>query len=447
MKYLRKLRLLVSGLLFFLLVLIVMNLASIRERISDLDTGSQTGPIWYITGIELDLLQLELTLNAYTNGRASPSDVNLRFDILWSRLEGVQKGDTARKLAEYQIDTRPIEGLLTLFRSNEELILNLPQQLLSSTDVRIFMVKIGAYKPQMRNLSLDVLRDSSKESQNSRENLSIINSQNAFLISLVLGVLLVLVLLQIFDNLQTRRALREKERLLTDATAANLAKSQFISVMNHELRTPLTSIRGAISLLNAGAAGEFSEKGKKLLDMAQRNSEHLTSLVEDILDIEKLAAGQFDIYLETLDIVALIEEDMSSFISYGKSYGVTTTLESEAGISKVEVDPKRMRQVILNLVSNAIKFSGSSDVVRIGIKQSAGSVIISVSDSGIGIPEASLNNIFDPFFQVDASDTRNIGGTGLGLNITKSFLKAMGCKISVESTLGKGTTFLVTIPV
>lgn len=443
---LRKLRLLVLGSLFVLLALMVFSLTSVRERISGLEGGNPTGPIWFVTGIEYDLLQLELALNNYTLGRSGPEDVNRRFDILWSRLIVIQKGETADKLDQYQVDRDVLGRLFTVIQANDNLIVNLPQQNAPNSDVRRFLDEITSYNSDLRNLSLDVLQASSEMSKTRREDLSAISTQNSILTGLVVAAFVVLAAMQILETAQTKRALKEKERLLQDATAATDAKSQFISVMNHELRTPLTSIRGAVTLLNAGAAGTFPEKAKKLLDMVQKNSEQLSLLIEDILEIENLTAGRIDLRTEVVDLGALIAGEMSNFQAYAKASDITVTLTSAEGIAPVKVDTKRMRQVLSNLVYNAVKFSKPGSTVGVDLTQTDGDVVIAVSDTGIGIPNDTLPKIFDSFYQVDSSDSRNKGGTGLGLSIVKNLIQAMDGAVSVTSHVGRGTTFYVVLP-
>lgn len=446
MNVLRRIRWLVFGSLVLSLVFIALSVVSMRERIVNLDTMTHTGPVWFMTGIEFDVLQLQLALDAYASGRVSPVDVNRQFDILWSRLVTVSEGAIANKLSEYQIDTSTLDRLLALLQSEEALIVNLPEQPFSLVDVRNFQSQIGDFNAELRTLSLDVLDGSSHEAKRWRDDLVVVNKQNTVLIGFVVVTFLILAILLIVENFQTREALKEKEKLLRDATAANVAKSQFISVMNHELRTPLTSIRGAVTLLNAGAAGDVSEKERRLLDLAQRNCEHLSSLMEDVLDIENFSGHRFNVQLERLDIADFIEQEFPGYLAVGKNFGVSVVLRDVKTTSQIEVDPKRLRQVLLNLVSNAAKFSPSGTEISMEVKQSSSNVIISVSDNGIGIPETAKASIFDPFYQVDSSDVRNSGGTGLGLSIAKPIVEGMGGEISFDSTLGHGTTFFVSFP-
>ncbi|MBM2291975.1 HAMP domain-containing histidine kinase [Sulfitobacter pseudonitzschiae] len=444
---LRKLRILVLGSLFILLALIVISMTSVRERISGLDGGNPTGPIWFVTGIEYDLLQLELELKNYTLGRSGPEDVNRRFDILWSRLIVIQKGDTAEKLDRYQVDRTVLDSLFAMLKANDSLVVNLPQQIAQDSTVREFLDKIVTYNSPLRNLSLDVLQASSRASKIRREELADINTQSTILTGMVVAAFVVLGALQILETAQTKRSLKEKERLLRDATAAGVAKSQFISVMNHELRTPLTSIRGAVTLLNAGAAGVFPDKAKRLLDMVQKNSEQLSLLIEDILEIEKLMAGRFELRTEIVDMGALIADELPNFNAYAKASDVTVVLNTQTDGALVEVDTKRMRQVLSNLVHNAVKFSRPGNAVHIDLTQSADEVVIAIADKGIGIPDDALPKIFDSFYQVDSSDSRNTGGTGLGLSIVKNLVEAMRGNVSVTSQVDQGTTFYVVLPV
>ena len=181
--------------------------------------------------------------------------------------------------------------------------------------------------------------------------------------------------------------------------------------------------------------------------MVQKNSEQLSLLIEDILEIEKLMAGRFELRTEIVDMGALIADELPNFNAYAKASDVTVVLNTQTDGALVEVDTKRMRQVLSNLVHNAVKFSRPGNAVHIDLTQSADEVVIAIADKGIGIPDDALPKIFDSFYQVDSSDSRNTGGTGLGLSIVKNLVEAMRGNVSVTSQVDQGTTFYVVLPV
>ena len=229
---------------------------------------------------------------------------------------------------------------------------------------------------------------------------------------------------------------REVERL----------KQEFVSTVSHELRTPLTSIRGALGLVAGGAAGALPAKAKDLLDIALKNSERLTRLVNDILDMEKIASGQLEFRRQELELAPLVASAVDANRSYGDSYGVSLTIQSEAPDARVWADADRLTQVLTNLISNAVKYSARGGTVRLVTSLRADSVRLEVVDRGSGIPEEFRSRIFGRFQQADSSDTRQKGGTGLGLAITRLIIENLGGKIGFETEMGRGTTFWIELP-
>lgn len=223
-------------------------------------------------------------------------------------------------------------------------------------------------------------------------------------------------------------------------------KSEFISTVSHELRTPLTSIRGALGLLLGKLGDTLPPKMKMLLETANRNSERLSLLINDILDLEKISSGKLDFEFELLDVIKLTHQAISANEGYATLHHVNLQLLAPPDAAFVLGDDNRLLQVFANLISNAIKYSPAEGTVDISIQAQAGYWRIGVRDYGQGIPEDFKQKMFQRFAQADSSDTREKGGTGLGLSIAKAIVERHRGEINFFSEEGGGTEFFFTLP-
>ena len=219
---------------------------------------------------------------------------------------------------------------------------------------------------------------------------------------------------------------------VTEQREMDRMKSEFISVISHELRTPLTSINGALGLLRGTAAESLPDSARKLLDIADRNCRQLVVLINDTLDMDKIASGQMRLESRAQALAPLLEDAVKANVAYAGSFGVELHLEPVAGDIRVDVDSNRLTQVLSNLLSNAAKFSEPGDTVNIAVVTAGNRVRITVSDEGCGIPEEFRTRIFGRFEQADSSATRAKGGTGLGLHISKQLVELMHGQIGVR---------------
>ncbi|MGQ9710549.1 MAG: GAF domain-containing protein [Anaerolineae bacterium] len=238
------------------------------------------------------------------------------------------------------------------------------------------------------------------------------------------------------EAVETAERLKEVDRL----------KSQFLANMSHELRTPLNSIIGFSRVILKGIDGPITEQQRQDLEAIFNSGQHLLGLINDILDISKIEAGKMELSFESTDLREIIRGVMSTAIALVKDKPIELQQSVPADLPTIIADSRRIRQVLLNLVSNAAKFTDQG-FIQVEARVEGDNVLISVSDSGIGIPPEKLPHIFDAFTQVDASPSRKYGGTGLGLTISKSFIELHGGRIWVESEVGKGTTFTFTLPI
>ena len=222
-------------------------------------------------------------------------------------------------------------------------------------------------------------------------------------------------------------------------------KDEFISTVSHELRTPLTSLRASLGLISSGSLDKRPEKQRQMIEMAIGNCDRLVRLVNDILDFEKMESGRLPLNRAAVEAVDLLRR--AADVAHSMATAVHISLQVKAGPALVLPMQERILQVLNELVSNAIKFSPPDTVIRLGTQPAAeGEVCFVVEDQGRGIAPEKLEHIFDRFQQGDASDSRALGGTGLGLALCRSIVEQHGGRIWAESTPGKGSRFLFTLP-
>lgn len=235
-------------------------------------------------------------------------------------------------------------------------------------------------------------------------------------------------------------------RAKKDAEATNRAKNSFIMNMSHELRTPLNSVIGFSDLLLEGAFGPMNTKQAKYVNNILISGKNLLEIINNLLDISRLEAGEKTLKYEDVDIASLIGEVRMSLLSPASVKKITVELKIDPSIGNIQADITKLRQILYNLVSNAIKFTQARGKVIISACKKEGVLEVKVSDNGIGISKESHEKIFMPFTQADSSAARGYGGAGLGLFIVKNFVDLHGGNVWVESEIGKGSTFTFTIP-
>jgi len=230
-------------------------------------------------------------------------------------------------------------------------------------------------------------------------------------------------------------------RDITERRKLDRMKREFVSTVSHELRTPLTSIKGALGLITNGKSGFVSPQSQKLLEIALRNSDRLVRLINDILDIDKIETGNLIYNIDKHDLISLIKASIEINQPMAQQFDVKLVFDSVADQYEVSVDPDRLIQVITNLLSNAIKYSPKGEEVHVEVTKMHEMIRVSISDKGPGIPSGFHSRIFQRFAQVDSSDQRQKGGTGLGLNISKSIIEKFGGSIGYNSQKDKGSSF------
>ncbi len=270
--------------------------------------------------------------------------------------------------------------------------------------------------------------------------------------------------IEIDSNEDTKKILRSSSAVIEDENGQTVGmvtvlnditkqkeldnmKSQFLSNVTHELRNPIGAIKQSIAVILEGTAGELTEPQHKFLSNAKRNLDRLSALVDDILDLSKLEAKKMDITLKMTAISKIVDEVCETLDTWTKNKEIRIVKDVEKDLQEINVDPDRIIQVLMNIISNAIKFTPQDGTITIGAKLSEekGKMAVSISDTGIGIAQDDLPKIFGKFQQAKNRSAGDKSGTGLGLTIAQELVELHGGKISVDSEEGKGTTFTFTL--
>ena len=247
--------------------------------------------------------------------------------------------------------------------------------------------------------------------------------------------------------LENARLLEQTKKQALELEEANKAQADFAAMIAHDLRAPLTAVISGAAMLEDGLFGPVNEEQKEWLAKIQGNSRNLVDLVSNFLDLSKLEAGHVELVKEEIDLKELIRASIENYLILAQEKKISLLERLEAGLPQVKVDPRRLDQVLSNLISNAIKFTGEGGRVEVGAGVEKGvGVRVYVRDSGVGIPKEEIGNLFEKYRQTSSGKTSKQKGTGLGLVICKMIVEAHGGRIWVESEEGKGSTFTFTLP-
>ena len=266
-------------------------------------------------------------------------------------------------------------------------------------------------------------------------------------------------LVQVLGELEEKREqlerlntkLEESNRELNQANAQlrelSAMKEEFLALTTHDLRSPLTVISGVINFFTSGRLGDLTPEQKNMVSMMERNTQNLIELVNDLLDASKLESGTMRLDLSSIELTGLVGELREQMLPIAREKEITLAESLPAELPRLRADRAKLRRVIVNLLSNALKFTPRGGRVEVTAAPEGGMVRVAVSDTGVGIPPEDLARLFDKYEQARSRATRSEKGTGLGLYITRQLVELHGGQISVRSEVGKGSAFSFTIPI
>jgi signal transduction histidine kinase len=238
----------------------------------------------------------------------------------------------------------------------------------------------------------------------------------------------------------------ELERQQQELRELDRLKDEFVATISHELRAPLTAMIGFLEILREPGSGVLSDDQRNYLDIVGRNADRLARLVGDLLFVARLDADRLQLDLAEIDMAALLAEAVEAARATALRSGVRLELQAAHGLAQLQGDAARLRQLVDNLISNALKFTPEGGRVAVRARSVGGAVRIDVSDTGIGVHASELGRLGERFFRASSATDRQIPGTGLGLAISKAIAHAHGGSVDVESEVGVGTTFRVELP-
>lgn len=251
-------------------------------------------------------------------------------------------------------------------------------------------------------------------------------------------------------NQELGREVKERtaklEIAMLQAEAANRAKSEFLANMSHELRTPLNSIIGFAEIIRDGMAGPTTDNQQEYLGDVMDSSRHLLSLINDILDLSKVEAGHAELELATVEVADLVEHSLVLFKEKAMKHGITLAVDLDEDVGEIRADERKIKQVLVNLLANAMKFTQDGGRVAVTIARVDDGVRIAVQDTGIGIAREELPRLFQPFQQLETDLNKKYPGTGLGLSLCRKFVELHGGRIWAQSELGAGSSFIFVLP-
>ncbi|WP_163558741.1 ATP-binding protein [Halomonas sp. NO4] len=437
----------IAALLFFTAALVVVGLVAWRQEGLHQSVGGDTA--WHAYKLDRDIIQLRSDLAVAAERVRTLDALRLRFELIYSRLNLLQRGDITELLSQVPAAGRVLPRLVDRLDNLDSLLGELVQ--LGQEERWVLDTRLERVGAQTEQLVIALNGYLAERATRDRE---VLQGLYALLLALILAMCLSGLLVVVFlirearDNAEARHSLeslsRELQATAQRAESASRAKSEFLATVSHEIRTPLNGVIGMSELLLEQPLDARSDDYARTL---HSSGQRLLELINDILDFSKIESGRLELERRPVDLAALVEEACQLFAPRAAAKGLRLVTRLSPSLPAATMgDPARLRQVLLNLLANAIKFTEQGEVsVEAGLSES-GRLSLTVSDTGPGIAASQRERLFEPFRQGDASIARRYGGTGLGLAICRRLVAAMEGEIGVDSRPGAGSRFWIELP-